>query len=302
MSDSLAELREREARGAARKSSETADRGLTHAEHPVLRMQRQVGNAQVARMLAQRAGAEEDEIQTKRDDSVQRESEGGEEEEEALQMKRDDSIQRESEGGEEEEEALQMKRDDSIQRESEGGEEEEEALQMKRDDSIQRESEGGEDEEEEIQAKHDTGIAQRRAAVGLEGGDLDNDMASTIDSKRGGGSSLDDAVRRRAESAMGTSFAGVRVHQDSAADALSRGMTAKAFTTGQDIFLRGDQNATDVSLMSHELTHVVQQRSMSGHGAQGKMTVGAAGDHYEQEADAVAAEVVRSPAPQSDEQ
>jgi hypothetical protein len=43
--------------------------------------------------------------------------------------------------------------------------------------------------------------------------------------------------------------------------------------------------------MAHELTHVVQQRSMPSSGVQGKM-VGPAGDSYEQEADRVAQQVV----------
>src|SRR5690348_9988003 len=136
MSDYRAgELSERERRLPQR----SADGRTTVAappQHPVLRMQRTVGNAAVARML-QRSG-EEDELQMKRDTSIQREAEGGEAEEEELQMKRDTSVQREAEGGEAEEEELQMKRDTSIQREAEGGEAEEEELQAKHDTSIQR--------------------------------------------------------------------------------------------------------------------------------------------------------------------
>ena len=132
---------------------------------------------------------------------------------------------------------------------------------------------------------------QRKGAVGLEGGELDQQLSATIDSKIGGGSGLDDGVKRTAEAAMGTSFEGVRVHRDAESDALNRSMTAKAFTTGSDIFLRGDQNPSDTSLMAHELTHVVQQRAMPASGLQGKM-VGPAGDSYEQEADRVAEKVV----------
>ena len=42
--------------------------------------------------------------------------------------------------------------------------------------------------------------------------------------------------------------------------------------------------------MAHELTHVVQQRSMASEGS--GMQVRAAGDHYEQQADAVAKDVL----------
>ena len=93
MSDSRAELSERESALARRKAAERSATTVDHRpQHPVLRLQRQVGNAQVARMLAQREG-EEDELQMKRDPAVQR-SEGGEAEEEELQMKRDPALQR----------------------------------------------------------------------------------------------------------------------------------------------------------------------------------------------------------------
>src|SRR5262245_37703001 len=66
-------------------SAESADPG--REVHPVLTLQRQVGNAQIQRMLAQReAPADEDQVQTKRD-SIQRAQE-----EDELQMKRDESL------------------------------------------------------------------------------------------------------------------------------------------------------------------------------------------------------------------
>jgi hypothetical protein len=74
---------------------------------------------------------------------------------------------------------------------------------------------------------------------------------------------------------------------------LNRRLTSKAFTTGSDIFLRSDSSANDSQLMAHELTHVVQQRSMGGGGG---MTVGAAGDSHEQHADSMASTVNSAPA------
>jgi Domain of unknown function (DUF4157) len=133
-------------------------------------------------------------------------------------------------------------------------------------------------EDDEVHAKHDE-------AVGIEGGPVGPDTASRIKSMRGGGSPLDDQTRTSMEGALGTSFADVRVHSGSDADTLNRRLTARAFTTGSDIFLRGDASPTDTHLMAHELTHVVQQRSLSGGGG---MTVGAAGNAHEAHADAVA--------------
>lgn len=235
--------------------------------HPLVALQSRAGNQAVARMV-QRA-AEEEELQMKHDPSIQRAAE-----EEELQMKHDPSIQRAAE----EEEELQMKHDPSIQREGE----EEEELQMKHDPSIQRAAE----EEEELQMKHDP--APR---VGLEGGPVGADIASQIDSQRGGGSGLASSFRAQMEGAFGADFGDVRVHQGAQADTLNRQMTAKAFTTGNDIFLRSDASTGDSHLMAHELTHVVQQRSGGG-ASGGGMTAGPANDPQEHEADQVASEVL----------
>jgi hypothetical protein len=243
--------------------------------HPLLRLQGAAGNRAVARMV-QRHG-DGDDLQMKHDPSIQR-SEGAEAEEEELQMKHDPSIQR-SEGAEAEEEELQMKHDPSIQR-SEGAEAEEEELQMKHDPSIQR-SEGAEAEEEELQMKHDPS-----PRVGLEGGPVGGDISSQIDSMRGSGSGLDSGFREKMESGFGHDFSDVKVHQDSQSDVLNRQMTAKAFTTGSDIFLRSDASTGDSHLMAHELSHVVQQRS--GVGGGGEMTAGPADDPLEHEADQTA--------------
>jgi hypothetical protein len=198
-----------------RRSVESAP-GADHATpvHPLLRLQSQVGNAQIARLLAQRE-AEEDEVAAKHDPSIQREG-----------------------------------------------------------------------DEDEVAAKHDE-------HVGIEGGPVPPDTQQRIQAARGGGSSLDGGTRSTMEANFGTSFGDVRVHQDAESDTLNRRLTAKAFTTGSDIFLRSDSSTSDSHLMAHELTHVVQQRSMSGGGG---MSVGAAGDPHEHHADSVA-DAVTSQAP-----
>jgi hypothetical protein len=127
-------------------------------------------------------------------------------------------------------------------------------------------------------------------------------MASQINSARGGGSSLDGGVRSQVEGALGADLSNVRVHQDSQSDQLNRSMTAKAFTTGSDIFLRGDANPSDTSLMAHELTHVVQQSSGSVGGGGGGMSVGAADDSHEHEADSVAQAITSGAAQRKQEE
>jgi hypothetical protein len=179
--------------------------------HPLLTLQSQIGNAQVARLLAQREASEE--------------------------------------------------------------------LDAKHDLSAQR------DTDDQAQADHEH--------VGIEGGPVGPDTAQQIHSARGGGSSLDAGTRSTMEGGFGTSFEDVRVHHDTQSDTLNRRLTSHAFTTGSDIFLRSDASPSDSRLMAHELTHVVQQRSMSGGGG---MSVGAAADPHESHADAMADTVLSNSA------
>jgi hypothetical protein len=247
-----------------RKADGTGGPDTRAPEHPLLTLQSQIGNAQVARLLAQREAApEDDEVQASHDLSVQREAAP---EDDEIQAKHDLSVQREA-----------APEDDEIQ--------------AKHDVSVQRE---GAPEDDEVQAQHD--LAQREEdaeQVGIEGGDVGPDTAQRISSARGGGSALDAGTQASMESGFGTSFADVRVHQDSQSDVLNRRLTSHAFTTGNDIFLRSDASPSDNHLIAHELTHVVQQRSMGGGGA---MTVGAAGDSHEGEADATASAVLSNAA------
>ena len=175
-----------------------------------------------------------------------------------------------------------------VQRESES--EEEESIQAKHDAALQRESE--EEEDEAVQAKHDAvqrkGEDDLQPRVGLEGGPVGADIEGRIDSMRGGGSSVPDGIRRQMESATGANLGGVRVHQDSESNTLNHQLTAKAFTTGQDIFLREDASTGDSELMAHELAHVVQQSSGRTSAGPSGMAAGAANDPLEAEADSLA--------------
>ncbi|MBD1929176.1 DUF4157 domain-containing protein [Trichocoleus sp. FACHB-90] len=178
----------------------------------------------------QRQSEEEDELQMKPD--VQRQSE----EEDELQMK--PQVQRHSE----EEEELQMK--PQVQRQSE----EEDELQMKPD--VQRHSE----EEEELQMKPQVQRSGKGASF-----DASNDLESRINSNKGGGSPLPDAVRSFMEPRFGHSFAHVRVHTDNAAVQMNRELHAQAFTNGNHIFYGPDKSPSHLELTAHELTHTIQQ-------------------------------------------
>jgi len=97
---------------------------------------------------------------------------------------------------------------------------------------------------------------------------VSEDMETTIKAARGGGHPLSDNVRGPMEQALGAGFSGVRVHTDSEADELNQHLSARAFTTGQDIFFRQSEYSpgsdSGRKLIAHELTHVVQQAGTRG--------------------------------------
>ena len=86
---------------------------------------------------------------------------------------------------------------------------------------------------------------------------------ASIRQARSGGQALPDDVRAPMERAFVADFSGVRVHADGRADRLNRSLQARAFTTGQDIFLRQGEYRPGSSegrrLLAHEMAHVVQQ-------------------------------------------
>lgn len=152
-------------------------------------------------------------------------------------------------------------------------------------------------------------LAQRSGDGPFE---LDDDTAGRINRERGGGQPLDTALQKQASASMGHDLSGVRVHTSPEAHELSRQLSAKAFTTGQDVFFREGayepHSSAGQELIAHELTHVVQQSSGAVGGA-GKMTVNPPGDVFEHEADAIAktisgagAEVQRQAVPEEEEE
>jgi len=108
---------------------------------------------------------------------------------------------------------------------------------------------------------------------------------------RGRGQPLPPAVRSFFEPRFGRDFSQVRVHSDNQAAETADALSARAFTTGQDmVFGAGNyapETLTGSKLLAHELTHVVQQRDV----VQLEGGVGEAGDPYEQQADSVATAV-----------
>src|SRR5262245_54949331 len=73
--------------------------------------------------------------------------------------------------------------------------------------------------------------------------EISSDVEDAIHRSRGGGHALDNTERTEMESAFGVDFSAVRVQTNAQADDLSRLLSARAFTSGQDIFFReGEYN------------------------------------------------------------
>jgi Domain of unknown function (DUF4157) len=125
-------------------------------------------------------------------------------------------------------------------------------------------------------------------------GELDGAAISErIGAAEGSGAALDPAVAQQLAQTLGENSGDPRIHLDAEADALSRELGAKAFTSGRDIFFR--EGAFDPSLpqgfglLAHEATHVLQQASGPVDGtptADGALSISDPGDAFEQAASA----------------
>ncbi|HET9989628.1 MAG TPA: DUF4157 domain-containing protein, partial [Kofleriaceae bacterium] len=108
-----------------------------------------------------------------------------------------------------------------------------------------------------------TGPIVQRAASAPGGGGGHTESAAVL-SQIGPGRALDGMTRTRMETAFGSSFEHVRVHDDPDAVLTARKFDAHAFTLGQHIAFasgayRPGTRAGD-DLLAHELAHTIQQR------------------------------------------
>jgi hypothetical protein len=134
-------------------------------------------------------------------------------------------------------------------------------------------------------------IAREGAGI-MPDGTVHPEVQATIAGARGGGGALDARSRERFAGELGDPLSDVRIHADRDADALARSVSARAFTTGSDVFFASGEYRPGTGdgdrLLAHELTHVVQQR---GAPTTGPLTVSEPGDAQETEADAMAREL-----------
>ncbi len=121
----------------------------------------------------------------------------------------------------------------------------------------------------------------------------------------GGGSPLAPEVRGEMEGRLGHDFSDVRVHTDSRAGDSAKSVNAHAYTVGSDVVFQRDKfdpgSSEGKTMLAHELTHVVQQRSgpVDGTSTDGGIKVSDPSDRFEREASANADRVMSGPAPDS---
>ncbi|MGW8851353.1 eCIS core domain-containing protein [Streptomyces xiamenensis] len=121
----------------------------------------------------------------------------------------------------------------------------------------------------------------------------------------GGGQALDTDTRSDMEARLGADFSDVRVHTDSRAHDSAKEVGAHAYTVGNDVVFQRDAYAPGSdegrTMLAHELTHVIQQRSgpVEGTEAPGGIRVSDPSDRYEREAVANAERAMAEPVPSS---
>jgi hypothetical protein len=97
-------------------------------------------------------------------------------------------------------------------------------------------------------------------------------VQTAIDQERGGGQPLPATLLSTLEGKTGSPLDNVMIHTDERAANLARLLGAKAFTTGNDIFFNpahyDPESKTGQSLLEHEVSHVMQQRSGEAAAAQ----------------------------------
>ena len=110
---------------------------------------------------------------------------------------------------------------------------------------------------------HDHGDGGGDGPIGMAGGDLSARTEQSLSQASSGGRAIDPAIRGPLEGALGADLSAVRLHAGPQARELNRSMSAQAFTHGSNVFFRDGMpdTSTDAGLhlLSHELTHTVQQ-------------------------------------------
>jgi phage-related protein len=100
-------------------------------------------------------------------------------------------------------------------------------------------------------------------------------------SGQSGGEPLPSSVLAQLETTLDVPLGLVRVHSDSTTRAVVDGSGSRAFTYGLHIYLGSQASASDLALMAHEITHVIQQQ---GRPVLQMYSAASTGDTFEHEA------------------
>jgi uncharacterized protein DUF4157 len=149
------------------------------------------------------------------------------------------------------------------------------------------------------------GMLGLQRAVGNSGvtAMVEEERSPVHDVVSSGGRPLEPEVKGEMEGRLGHDFSDVRVHDDSAAHDSAKGVNAHAYTVGSNVVFQRDKydpgSADGKTMLAHELTHVVQQRSgpVDGSSAPGGIKVSDPSDRFEREASANAERVMSAPMP-----
>ena len=141
-------------------------------------------------------------------------------------------------------------------------------------------------------APHATAPARQSAAPHADAPKLRPKLAPLAPAKvasPGSGQPLAPHIKEAIQSSLLVDLSSVRLHASTAAERKAQSLSARAFTFGNDIFLGRGEHPTDLTLISHEAAHVIQQQA----GARIQAWSPDRGDRFEREADQAAAAVGR---------
>ncbi|MCO5947149.1 eCIS core domain-containing protein [Mucilaginibacter flavidus] len=197
-------------------------------------------------------GGEDGEVMRKEEDSADTDEEDGGEDGEVMRKEEDSADTDEDDGGQDGE--VMRKDDESADTgEDDGGDDDE---VMRKEEDPNTNAKNDEVDEEQVMREAGKSAAEPQAAGSWQ---------SSLNSSKSGGAPLPVGTKRFMESAFQTDFSSVRVHTDSRAAEMSKGIQARAFTHGSDIYFNTGQftpeNAEGKRLLAHELTHVLQQQN-----------------------------------------
>ena len=104
----------------------------------------------------------------------------------------------------------------------------------------------------------------------------------------GSGQPLPPHIQEAIQNSLMVDLSSVRLHASTAAERKAQSLSARAFTFGNDIFLGHGAHPTDLTLISHEAAHVIQQQHTA---PVVQAWSSARSDPYEREADQAASAV-----------